>query len=98
VNEKQLERAKREAGELIVFADGVDEGLPGFAARSRNAARDVLELVEAVRAARAGQEAMRTRHEQYVAYHQGHCFDPDGRSRSGPPASAFTGSEPARAS
>lgn len=71
------------ARELITFCDGLEAGraLHSYCARARMVARDVLELERELLAARSHADALKRRHDAYVAYHQQQCFRPDGTAR-----------------
>jgi len=78
------------ARNLIVLCDAFEEvGFKLLASRGRMVARDLLEAVDELAAARSATDAIRKRHDDYVAYHQAHCFKPDGTTRSGVKAAAF---------
>lgn len=81
--------AQLRAKQLRVLADLVGEHLPHFAADVRVVCDDLLQALGELDAARAAEEAMRRRHDEYVAYHAAHCFNRDGTTRSGIPAAAF---------
>jgi hypothetical protein len=84
--------AEQRACELMAETELFDElGLGRLAGSARMVARDVLELAEQLAAARSAVDNWRQRHEDYVAYHQRHCFHPDGKTRSGIVAQACFG-------
>jgi hypothetical protein len=86
------EQVTSQARELLVFAAGFDDGAPGagLARRARAVAREAIDLAEQLNHERSARRQIQKRHEDYVAYHQQHCFGRDGRTRSGIPATAYT--------
>jgi len=57
--DKRLRRAERDARDLIVFADGLEEGgLRVYAQRARSVARDLLQCAGELRAERSARVAI----------------------------------------
>jgi hypothetical protein len=52
------QQAAKDAAQLIAFADGVEEVMPGLARKSRCAARDVLWLLDALASERSARQAI----------------------------------------
>lgn len=64
----RLENAKRDARELLVFADGVeDAGHPELARRSRSVARDALALAASLAAERSARIAIQADRDRLLA-------------------------------
>lgn len=61
-------------------------GLEAASSDARMLAHAVIDLAQAVEDARNGEATLKRRHDEYVAYHREHCFNPDGTTRSGTPA------------
>jgi hypothetical protein len=60
------QQAAQDAAQLIVFADGVEEVMPGLARKSRCAARDVLWLLDALASERSARQAMQAARDRAV--------------------------------
>lgn len=62
MNDRAIQMARQEAGDLIVFCDGAEEGsLPLYARRGRVVARDLLAALAALEAERSARRVLQER-------------------------------------
>jgi hypothetical protein len=76
--------AEERARALLERTELFDElGLGSLASSARMVARDALDALAELDSARSTIESMQRRHDEYVRYHAGHCFNRDGTTKSG---------------